>query len=109
MPAALKQLARPRTRDGKPDPPDLDKFGTYAWVHASLIHLRSDKVKIADAISSRVQNAQFSLATSKTNYIDPRVIVSFCKRSGLDLSKVLNQTQIKKFPWALGVGPDYRF
>ena len=81
----------------------------YAWIHHTLFDLRSEKLKIQTNIDSKIENAQFALATSKTNYIDPRIIVSFCKRSGLELSKVLNATQIKKFPWALGADEGYKF
>eukprot|EP00759_Apiculatamorpha_spiralis_P051790 PhF_6_TR5501/c0_g1_i1/m.7776 len=50
-----------------------------------------------------------SLGTSKTNYIDPRVISAWCKRANVDIKKVFSATLQKKFPWAMDVDPSYRF
>ena len=46
-------------------------------------------------------NKQVSLATSKTNYIDPRIIATWGKKYKVPLNQLFNATLQKKFPWAL--------
>ena len=41
-----------------------------------------------------------SLGTSKNNYIDPRIIVSFTKRFNIPLEKILSKSWINRFEWA---------
>ncbi len=50
-----------------------------------------------------------SLTTSKINYLDPRISVSWCKRSNVELSKVFSKTLREKFPWAMDVSKDWKF
>ena len=50
-----------------------------------------------------------SLGTSKNNYIDPRIIVSFTKKFDIPLEKILSKSWIKRFEWATKVDKDYRF
>lgn len=50
-----------------------------------------------------------STATSKTNYIDPRIIVSWCKKAQLPIEKIYNKGQLKKFTWAMDVKKDWKF
>eukprot|EP00755_Sulcionema_specki_P017151 Sspe_Gene.10922::Locus_3684_Transcript_2_2_Confidence_0.667_Length_1239::g.10922::m.10922 len=52
---------------------------------------------------------EVSLSTSKTNYIDPRVICAWCNRENVSISKVYNKSLQKKFPWATHIDPDWRF
>ncbi len=50
-----------------------------------------------------------AVGTSKTNYIDPRIIVAFAKKHGIKLDKVFNKTQRTKFEWAEYVSKDWEF
>jgi len=40
-----------------------------------------------------------ALGTSKINYIDPRITIAWCVKSGLDLKKVFSKTLRDKFTW----------
>eukprot|EP00287_Rhodomonas_sp_CCMP768_P019608 CAMPEP_0202811234 /NCGR_PEP_ID=MMETSP1389-20130828/3146_1 /ASSEMBLY_ACC=CAM_ASM_000865 /TAXON_ID=302021 /ORGANISM="Rhodomonas sp., Strain CCMP768" /LENGTH=213 /DNA_ID=CAMNT_0049482317 /DNA_START=53 /DNA_END=694 /DNA_ORIENTATION=- len=55
--------------------------------------------------------AGVALSTSKVNYLDPRITVSWCKKwNNFPLSKVFNKSLITKFKWAIDeVDEDWRF
>ena len=50
-----------------------------------------------------------SLGTSKLNYIDPRIVISFSKKFEIPLEKLFSKTEINRFDWAKNVDKDYRF
>ena len=50
-----------------------------------------------------------SLGTSKDNYIDPRIIISFIKRFDIPMEKLLSKSWIRRFEWAMVVDSKYRF
>lgn len=50
-----------------------------------------------------------SLGTSKDNYIDPRIIISFIKRFDIPMEKLLSKSWIRRFEWAMVVDSNYRF
>lgn len=49
------------------------------------------------------------VTTAKVNYIDPRITVAFCKRSGLPLEKVWPKSLMMKMEWAMDVDENWRF
>lgn len=50
-----------------------------------------------------------ALGTSKTNYLDPRISVAWCRRHDVPIEKIFNKSLLAKFAWALNVEPGYRF
>ena len=50
-----------------------------------------------------------SLGTSKINYIDPRITISFMKKHNIDINKLFTSTLQDKFTWAVDVSTDYIF
>jgi hypothetical protein len=62
----------------------------------------SDKMMMMDR-SNRDELKTISLTTSKTNYIDPRIIAAWAKRESVPIERVLPATLREKFPWALAV------
>lgn len=50
-----------------------------------------------------------SLDTSKANYVDPRLLVSFMKKNKLDVNKIFSKALQKKFEWAFDVDEDFKF
>lgn len=50
-----------------------------------------------------------SLNTSKANYIDPRLVVSFMKKNQLDVNKIFSKALQKKFNWAFSIDENYKF
>uniref|UniRef100_A0A1X7SN70 Topoisomerase I C-terminal domain-containing protein n=1 Tax=Amphimedon queenslandica TaxID=400682 RepID=A0A1X7SN70_AMPQE len=47
------------------------------------------------------ENKEIALGTSKLNYLDPRISVSWCKKWSVPIEKVYNRTQREKFAWAI--------
>ena len=50
-----------------------------------------------------------SLGTSRTNYIDPRITVSFFKKHNLNIEKVFTKNLLNKFDWAKDVEKDFKY
>ena len=50
-----------------------------------------------------------SLGTSKTNYIDPRIIFSFIKKYEIPEEKLFNKQLLTRFGWASKVDKNYIF
>ena len=58
---------------------------------------------------NKIKMKNVSLGTSKTNYIDPRIIFAFIKRFDIPIDKILTSTLSTRFEWANSVDKDYRF
>ncbi len=63
--------------------------------------------KIKMDLANKTKNV--ALGTSKTNYCDPRIGISFCKSFDIQLEKVYNKAMQDKFSWALDCESDYYF
>ena len=57
----------------------------------------------------KMELKNLSLTTSKTNYIDPRITISFFKKHKLPLEKIFSQTLRDKFFWAMDVSTNWNF
>ena len=64
-------------------------------------------LKIKMETKSKMKNV--SLGTSKTNYIDPRIIFAFMKKFEIPVEKLFTKTLEDRFDWASGVDKNYRF
>ena len=64
-------------------------------------------LKLKLETKSKMKNV--SLGTSKTNYIDPRIIFSFIKKFNIPLDKIFTKTEIDRFQWANDVDEKYQF
>ena len=75
-----------------------------------LITNLKEKIKKMDIkLKEREDNKQVALGTSKLNYMDPRITVSWCKKSEVNIEKIFSKSIRDKFPWAMYVDPDYQF
>jgi DNA topoisomerase-1 len=54
-----------------------------------------------DSIDSKKKLQEISTGTSLTNYIDPRLVTSWCKAHNLPIEKVYTKTLQDKFKWAI--------
>jgi len=58
----------------------------------------------------REENKDIALGTSKLNYLDPRISVSWCKKWDVPIEKIYSKTQRDKFRWAIDMATaDYHF
>ncbi len=49
------------------------------------------------------------MGTSKLNYMDPRITVSWCKQNEVPIERVFTKSVRDKFPWAMYAEPEYKF
>lgn len=76
----------------------------------SKIKQLKDKIKGYKSKKEIVKEMKnISLDTSKANYVDPRILISFMKKNKLDVNKIFSKTLQKKFEWAFDVDEDYKF
>lgn len=60
-------------------------------------------------LETKTKMKNVSLGTSKTNYIDPRIIVSFAYRFEIPLEKLFTKALQSRFEWATKVDKDFKF
>jgi len=72
-----------------------------------IIRKKIKKLRLKKDLKQEGKN--LSLGTSKTNYIDPRVIVSFAKKFNIPLDKLFTKVLIEKFKWATEIDDTFRF
>ena len=58
---------------------------------------------------TKLKMKNVSLGTSKNNYIDPRIIISFAKKYDIPIDKIFTSSLIKRFEWAMDVDKSYLF
>jgi len=60
-------------------------------------------------LKNKEDNAQVALSTSKINYMDPRITISWCKQKEVPIEKVFPQTLRRKFAWAMDNDMEWKF
>ena len=73
----------------------------------SKINAKIETLKLKKETKSKMKNV--SLGTSKTNYIDPRIIFAFIKKHNIPPEKLFTKQLLKRFEWASKVDKDYTF
>jgi DNA topoisomerase-1 len=63
--------------------------------------------KMESRITIKEKTRGMALNTSKTNYADPRIPVSWCKDYDVDIKRIFPKTMQEKFTWAMEVSPDF--
>ena len=71
------------------------------------INAKIETLKLKKDTKGKMKNV--SLGTSKTNYIDPRIIFSFIKKYEIPEEKLFNKQLLTRFEWASKVSKDYSF
>ena len=62
---------------------------------------------LATKIKMKEKTKGVALGTSKTNYSDPRIGMSWCKKNGVPVERLYTKTLLEKFSWAQDVEPDF--
>jgi DNA topoisomerase-1 len=73
----------------------------------SKVELMIKKLKRKKTLKKELKN--LSLGTSKINYIDPRITISFMKKHNIPVEKIFTKTLIQKFKWAFDVDENWKF
>jgi DNA topoisomerase-1 len=68
--------------------------------------LKDQLHKLELQATDKEENKEIALGTSKLNYLDPRISVSWCKKWDVPVEKVYNKTQRQKFAWAIDMADE---
>eukprot|EP00347_Sterkiella_histriomuscorum_P016284 403353776 len=60
-------------------------------------------------VTKKEQNKNYALGTSKINYMDPRITISWCKHKEVPIEKIFQPTLVNKFTWAMNIEPGWEF
>jgi DNA topoisomerase-1 len=71
------------------------------------INAKLETLKLKKETKSKMKNV--SLGTSKTNYIDPRIIFTFIKKYKIPPEKIFTKQLLKRFEWARDINSNYKF
>ena len=58
---------------------------------------------------NREDNKSVALGTSRINYMDPRITISWCKKKEVPIEKIFQSTLQAKFAWAMDNEPEWKF
>lgn len=71
--------------------------------------IKKKLIEVENKKDLKMELKNLSLTTSKTNYIDPRITISFFKKHKLPLEKIFSQTLTDKFFWAMDIPENWSF
>jgi len=76
----------------------------------SVIEKLKGKIgKMEKRIKEKENLKEVALGTSKLNYMDPRITVSWCKKHEVPIDRVFAKGVREKFPWAMYANHKYSF
>ncbi|CAN2389397.1 DNA topoisomerase type I activity [Pristimantis euphronides] len=81
---------------------DTEKLGkVLESKKKAVMRVEEQLLKLEVQATDREENKQIALSTSKLNYLDPRISVSWSKKWDVCLEKIYNKTYRDKFAWAV--------
>jgi DNA topoisomerase-1 len=95
-----KELAKAITAMKKSDDKNKKK---------KLAALKERMTKLEIQMNMKEELKTVSLGTSKINYLDPRITLSWCKRHEVPPNTVFTKALIEKFHWAMDCEMDFKF
>lgn len=103
----LKKLV-PKLKKGQtPDDPKMPKSVDACQ---AAIQKEEGRIKVEEhKLKEKIDNKNYALGTSKINYMDPRISISWCKANEVPIEKVFQATLRSKFAWAMDNEPEWRF
>jgi DNA topoisomerase-1 len=64
-------------------------------------------VVVKDKLTLKKDGKETALGTSRGSYLDPRMVVSWCKNVDLDITKLYTKSLINRFQWALNTDENF--
>ena len=87
----------------------LEAKNQTAAVKEKLKKAEERVMELKSKLKSKKNMKDVAIGTSKINYIDPRITVAFGKKHDIDITKLFNAQQRKKFSWAFDVDGNWKF
>jgi DNA topoisomerase-1 len=98
----VKELETKYKKENKTNKVEAEGRGVTVEKLLKQIETFDERVRVLETqAEDREGNKEVALGTSKTNYIDPRLLVVFAKRYDVPLEKLLPKTLREKFRWAI--------
>lgn len=72
-----------------------------------LVNFERRIENLESKIAIKKKTRGMALNTSKTNYADPRIPVSWCKDHDVEIKRIFPKTMQEKFEWAMDVDSDF--
>mmetsp|Transcript_5816 Transcript_5816/g.7855 ORF Transcript_5816/g.7855 Transcript_5816/m.7855 type:complete len:129 (+) Transcript_5816:1692-2078(+) len=76
---------------------------------AQIAKLRERVQKEEMKMQAREDNKSVALGTSRINYMDPRITISWCKMKDVPIEKIFQSNLQAKFNWAMNNNPEWQF
>lgn len=94
--------AAKRTNKGAQQPvPRPKKYKQFpSHLEGEIQHLKDTLSKLESDIATKQASKDVNLGTSKTNYIDPRIIYSWAREQNVPINRLLSANLQEKFQWA---------
>ena len=95
-----------------PSPEDITKLLKYKHIYNSLIGCKWGIWKISNNIGRKklVEAEETTINKHlKQNYIDPRIVVSWCKKNEVPIEKIFNSTILEKFTWSMETSMNFDY
>lgn len=77
--------------------------------HKQAVTQKSTKQKKNLEIKEEKKEFKIETNTSKQYYIDPRIVIAWCKKWDVQIEKIYTKGQLTSFSWAMRAEPDYEF
>jgi DNA topoisomerase I len=114
----LKMLEdlRKALKTGKEMRGELKAFASESSAPKSVEQCQAKIAKLKSTLENeelkaknKEDNKAVALGTSKINYMDPRITISWCKRREVPIEKIFPKTLRSKFAWAMSCPPGFNF
>lgn len=104
---AVDEMAKRLAKERKTGRSEPKSSATVEKLINNLAKLDQRIAAVKVQATDKEENKEIALGTSKMNYIDPRISISWCKKYEIPVEKVFNKTLLEKFRWAQTVGPNW--
>ena len=108
----LLEDLRKALKTGKELKGELKKFAEESGTPKTVEQCQAQIAKLKKSLEdeelktkNKEDNKAVALGTSKINYMDPRITISWCKRNEVPIEKIFPKTLRSKFAWAMNCEP----
>lgn len=76
---------------------------------AKITEMKNKLKKLRAKKEMMIEVKNLALGTSKANYLDPRISISYLRKHKIPVEKIFSASLIKKFQWAFDVDENFKF
>ena len=103
-----RELAKLAKKGAKPSD-DSKMPKNVEQCKAMIEKAREALLKEEQKVQNKEDNKNLALGTSKINYMDPRITISWCKHKEVPIEKIFTSNLRQKFAWAMANEINWRF